>query len=159
MKKIYSKIHFWIIHIFVFAVLGCSMIYYDQLFDGTKTAKSFYFILVLSLAFIYLSVYTLLKKKSIILSFALPDIVLFLYFIWAFVRLLTSQTDSIRNMDFWILCATIIWYFFLRTIFFKQKKQQRFYFPDVYSIGIFSIVFLCFTIKRIDKFVYASFPY
>lgn len=125
----------------VFAVFGCCIVYSEQLFEGIKTAKSFYFATVLSLTFIYVSLYVLWKKKSVTLSLSLPDIMIFLYLIWTFVRLLTSQTDSIRNMDFWILCTVTMWYFFLRIIFFRQKNIRTYIFPFFILMGYFQLLF------------------
>jgi O-antigen ligase len=47
-------------------------------------------------------------------------------------------------MDFWMLCAVILWYLFLRTVFFKQKSVSASIFPFFILLGYFQLFFCVF---------------
>ncbi len=159
MAALYSKIHIWGIRILMFVILlGCCAVYSEQLFDGIKTTKSFYFLIVLGLAFIYVSLHILLKKKSVTLPLSFPDIIILLYLLWVFIRLLTSQTGSILNIDFWILCGVVMWYFFSRIIFFKQKDISTYIFPLFILLGYFQLLFCILQLIGLISSFYPLFP-
>jgi O-antigen ligase len=114
----------WIVCILAILGLGCSIVYSTQMFDGIKTAKTFYFIIVVCLILFFLSGKVLWKKKDITISLSMPDILLALYAIWASIRLLTSDTDSVHNLYFWEFSSCTLWYFCLRSFFCTSGRKN-----------------------------------
>ncbi|MDR1115489.1 MAG: O-antigen ligase family protein [Tannerella sp.] len=114
----------WITRVLIIAGLGCSVVYSTQLFDGVKTAKTFYFIVVICQMLFFMSIRTLGTKKNMIISLSMPDILLLLYALWAFFRLMTSDTDSFHNPYFWEFSACILWYFCLRSSFVRTLVRN-----------------------------------
>ena len=114
-----------IIRLLIIAGLGCSMFYSTQLFDGVKTAKTFYFIIIVCLMLFFLSGKALWKKKTIAISLTIPDFLLTLYAVWAFIRLLTADTDSVHNVCFREFSACVLWYFCLRAFFSAFKGKEK----------------------------------
>lgn len=126
------KYDLWIIRILVIAGLGCSVLYSERLFDGTNTIKTLYFYLIICLVLSCLSVMALRKKKCVKLSMTLPDILFALYVVWAFVRLFTSDTDSVHNLYFSEFLACVIWYYALR--FFFSVPIHKDWLKQIYFI-------------------------
>jgi len=133
----------WIIIILVVAGLGCGALYSTQLFDGINTFKSFYFIMIVCLMLFFLSVRALWKKSVIKFSLSIPDVLMALYALWAVVRLLTSDTDSIHNLFFWEFSACVLWYFCLR-FFFGISSENDWKKHIYFSLIVFGYVQLVF---------------
>jgi len=112
-----------LIRMLIAAGLGCSILYSTQLFDGVKTAKTFYFILIVCLIIFFLFGKALWKKKTLEIPLTLPDSFFALYAVWAFARILTSVTDSFHNVYFWEFVVCVCWYFCLRFFFFASKEE------------------------------------
>ena len=106
-----------IIKLLIFAGLGCSMLYSTQLFDGINTAKTFYFIMIGCLILIFLFGRVLWKKEGVNISLSMPDVLLMLYMLWAYIRFLTSDVDSIHNLYFREFSSCVLWFFCLRVLF------------------------------------------
>ena len=114
-----------IFRILIVAGLGCGLLWSTQLFDGVKAVKQFWFVIVVCVMVFFLSGRALLKKNAFVVSLSIPDLLLTLYAVWAFVRLITSDADSIHNLYFWEFAACVIWYFCLRIFFNASAGKDR----------------------------------
>ena len=135
-----NKYYYWIICILLIAGLGCSAVYSTQLFDGIKTAKTFCFVMVVCSMLFTLSVSVMRKKKDFTASLNLPDILLALYAIWAFIRLLTSDTGSVQNLYFWEFSACVLWYFCLRSFFSTFRGEEKYILFSIVLLGYVQLI-------------------
>ena len=148
----------WVIRVLIIAGLGCSIFYSTQLFDGIKTAKTFYFIMVVFWALFFLSGRVLWSKKPFTVSLSLPDILLALYVVWAFLRLHTSNTDSVHNLYFWEFSACVLWYFCVRSFFFAFERDEKFILFFIILLGYVQLIVCCLQLTGMMESFSPIFP-
>lgn len=72
-----------------------------ELYNGIITAKMFYFYAVTVLILFSVSIYLLIKKDSIRISFNVIDLLILIYLSYNFLRLLTTKYSSLQD-DYFI---------------------------------------------------------
>jgi O-antigen ligase len=107
-----------------------------ELYDGIITAKMFYFCAVAFLILFILSIYLLLKKDAIRVSYNVLDLLIIIYLIYNFLRLLTTEYSSFKD-DYFISFIILTVIYFLWKYFLTFNCNANFNKPVIVLFTIF----------------------
>ncbi len=104
---------------------------------GQHTAWEFYFILVVSVILILLSLKTIFNKKISVIKINVIDIFIILFVIYNFIRLFFTIYGNFKSTQFILLILLVALYFVWKEFFLINLKQERTNFLVIILISIF----------------------
>ncbi|MDD5607973.1 MAG: O-antigen ligase family protein [Ignavibacterium sp.] len=109
-----------------------------ELYNGIITAKMFYFYAVTVLILFSVSIYLLIKKDSIRISFNVIDLLILIYLSYNFLRLLTTKYSSLQD-DYFISFVLLTVLYFLWKYFLTFNNKADFNKSTTILITVFLV--------------------
>lgn len=132
-----AKIKYFIFSLILSLVFAVVFIQSGEIYKGFQNAWYFYFVGIVSITVMIVSLNFLLSKKKFKISFNPIDLFLLLFLLYSFLRLLFTQNEILSNQQFIILLFLVIFYFIWKGFLKKNFTKGRVSIPAIILISAF----------------------
>lgn len=133
------KVKYFIFSLILSLVFAVVFIQSGEIYKGFQNAWYFYFVGIVSVTVMIVSLNFLLSKKEFKISFNSIDLFLLLFLLYSFLRLLFTQNEILSNQQFIILLFLVILYFIWKGFLKKNFTEGRVSIHAIILISAFLI--------------------